>query len=408
MSDTLSVANDPVATATDGKVYFPAARVFWVDAGYANPTAVPTDLIGPWPISIEVQKSLWHHSDRFQCEFPLFADPAFSYNFWGQKDRMIVGIEVMFDQATGQGRTNFIPWTRILTGYVQTIKGDVTKGIVTIKGCSIEKIFGDTKYNDSVTNETVAETIGKFCDEHGFGKDIDDGGEIHGRKWSDDKDHSSVGQMSRQLTQKDMISSLADRYGYYTWMTADAVLHFKKIDTTQRKSWQITCPTPDIFQGAARHKPSNFDRLSFEHHLDIADSNPTVVSANVDTQTKQGFVYRYPEGATEEKKKEFLMQAEQMSQEDQQIATKNRFLNLIGKEWDMDCTLGDPNWVYFEMIDEINIQGTNSTFDGPYLLDSIVYQLDSRHGWKVHIKGKVGRPGTVQTNDTTPTGGGLG
>lgn len=398
MSDTLSVANDPVATATDGRVYFPAARVFWVDAGYANPNEPPVDLIGPWPISVEVQKSLWHHSDRFQCEFPLFADPAFSYNFWGQKDRMIISVEVMFDQATPQGRTNFIPWTPIIRGYVDTIKGDVTKGVVTIKGRSVDAIFGDTKYNDSMTNEAVAATIQKFCDDHGFELDVDDNGEIHGRKWGDDKDHSTMGQMSRQLNQKDMIASLADRFGYTVWMTPDAVLHFKKTDTLERKSWQINCPAPDIFQGAARHKPSNFDRLSFEHHLAIADASPTILSVNIDHQTKEGFVYRYPEGATDEKKREFMTQGEQLTQEDQQIAAQNKFLNLIGKEWDMDCTLGDPTWVLFEMIDEINIQGTNSTFDGPYLLDVITYQLDARHGWKVHVKGKVGRPATEVQN----------
>lgn len=386
-------ANDPTTTSTAGKVYYPMMRVLYTtDGGYLNPTAAAIDPIEPWPISINVQKSLWHHADRFQCEFPLFADEAFSYSFWGQVPRMIVSVEVSFDEATPQGRVPFIPWTSLIRGMVDVVSADVTKGVVSIRGRSVDSVFGDTRYNDSMLNETVADTVRRLVvDNHGFDLDIDDNGEIHGRIWGDDKDHSTLGIMSREINERDMLSRLANQFGYAFWLDADATVHFKK-KPLDGEVWFINCPTPDFLGSVDRHKPSNFDTIKFEHNLIWSDLDAKVTASGVDVLTKEGRISVYPDTDTDEKKRLFQHLADQIDQDDLDAAAKNSFETIIGREWVLDATLADPTWVFFDMADNVNVQGTNSTFDGPYLMDVITYRLDARHGWSTNLKCKVGKP----------------
>lgn len=398
------MVNDPDITSTAGKVYYPRARVLWGDGGWTTPEVVPTIEL-PWLLSVQVQKTLWHTSDRFQCTFALFGDENYSYQFWAKRPKMIVSVEVAFDEATPQGRVVYRPWTPLIRGFVQTIKQDVIKGVVTIDGIDIGGTFSARHENSSDQEKTVRDKVQEICDNAHIEVVIDEEfNVIHGSEYNNEKTHQTTGVNSGEITGKDALTKLADHYGATHFVDEQGVYHFlfKPVGET----WTINAPTPIFLGGASRHQPSNFTELSFEHYLMFSEHEPSIIAVNINTQKKTG--ERHVIGVGTEIAP-VLMDVSQHSPEDAKKIASNHLKSYIGKEWTFDMVTSDPTWIDFKAIDLITVKGTNSDNDGPYRLDSIEYQLDAKRGFSVNVKGAVGRDIAGEVipagGEADPTGG---
>jgi hypothetical protein len=399
------MVNDPNITSTSGKVYFPMARVLWGDGGWKDPSVVPTNGPLPWLLSIQVMRNGWNTAATFTCTFALFGDPNYSYTFWGNLSRMTVSVEVAFDEATPQGRVQYRDWTPLIRGFVMNIKQDVVKGIVKITGTDLGGTFNARHHIVSDQEQTVTDSIQAMCTEAKIQCEIDGHFNVtYGNQYKDEKTHQTLGMSSREINSRDQIVKLADDFGATHYIDPQGVYHFlwQPVGAT----WTINAPTPNFLTGAARHNPSNFVSLTFEHDLMKADGTPTAKGVLIDTQKKSGATITVPEN-NDDDALPILMDVSQHSPEDALLHMSSHLAAAMGKEWMFDMVTADPTWVDFDVTDVITVQGTNSDNDGPYRCDSIEYSLDAKRGFSVNVKGTIGKdaPGG---GDISEGGGGLG
>lgn len=384
----------PELSSTDGEVFFPRARVMWAQGGLKEPTTDAVEEI-PWLLSINVHKTKHSTISSFQCTFALFGQEDASYAFWGNIDSMIVRVEIAFDQATDNGRVLFRDWTPLIHGIVQNIKQDVTRGIVTIQGLEIPAVFAATHIINAYTTPNVKETLTQIIEAHGFVADVDGALDVtHGIERLDEKAYQSLGMASREINERDLIAKLKNDFDIEIWLDKDGKTIHAIINPDAPNTWVINCPTPTFLDGAARHHPSNFTKLIFDHNLILAQAGGAnqMVGTCLNTQNKECTVIRYPDNATVGPNATLVMMPfDGHSVEDAHTHAKGHLLNYIGREWTVEWHTSDPRIIDFDVNDLVVVQGTNSANDGPYALDYIEFSLDTRGGFRSVFHGIIGR-----------------
>lgn len=385
------MVNDPNFDSVQGRVYFPRARFFYnPDGGLQNPTAEATTEI-PCLLQIHVNRNRFFTSDRFKAVFALFGDPNFSYTFWGQLQSMSVRIEMAFDEATvGGARTVFRDWTSVFHGIADKIEQNVVKGTVTVTGRSLDAVYNDNHAIYSFNEATAKQVIEDLAAKYGFTPVVDDGLDVtFGREQNDEKTHQTLGIMSRQVNEKDIIQYLCTHFGAVFYMQ-DTELHAHI--NPEAEQWIINAPTPDFLGNVAKHKPSNFTNLIFEHNLVYSSQAHQIVATWINPGKKEGGTIKSPQDAdVPEGVQQHQMTIEATSQEDAQTKADNAYVDYIGREWTLEWETSNPELIDIKPTDRLFVQGTNSTNDGLYALDSWEFYLDSKSGFRAVIHGAVGK-----------------
>lgn len=372
-------------SSTDGRVFYPRARVLWGDGGSSDVTVTP-DAVLPWCLSIQVQRSQWYTSDRAKLEFSLFADPDFSYTFWGQVPRMVVDVQIAVDIATATGRIEYRPYTSVWRGFIDKIEQDVTKGIVTIHGRELLAVLNDEHQIDTHTNQHVKEVLEEMLKGKGFIPHVDDILDVpFGRIYNDEQAEQEPGEGK---TPADLYAKLAQAYNIHRRIEGlDVYLEVNPVNDV----WLINCPTPDFTQDhVPKHKPSNFTKLKFEHNLQFSEHSHQMWGVWVHGQFKEGATFKHPDEDLPNVKPHIVTVAGQSAEQAKQTV-ENHYKTFIGREWMLDWETSDPRIIDMKVHDTLNVQGTHSTNDGPYNIDSYEFQLDFKRGFRATIKGAVGK-----------------
>jgi phage protein D len=159
--------------------------------------------------------------------------------------------------------------TSILQGEADTIRIDVLNRTVEVDGRDLTARLLDARTQETFSNQTASEIAQTLAGRHGLIPDITATTTLAGRYYSSEHDRITLGQFSRTTTEWDLLTFLAAREGFETFVSGQT-LTFAPLPSA---SPTLTL-TPDLCVG-----------LSLEHTLTLArDIEVTVKSWNTKQQ----------------------------------------------------------------------------------------------------------------------------
>jgi phage protein D len=335
-------------------------------------------ILVPGAFDAEVMSNNHYAADRFRIGLALSADPARGAVWWAEQDDVLVDIEV----SLGDGFIN------LLRGIVDRIEIDALSDVVRLQGRDLSAGLIEARTQEAFANHTSSEIAVLLAGRHGLSPDVQTTTTPVGRYRQLEHDRLVLGGFARATTEWDLLATLAQYEGFDVWVHGTA-LHFRP-------------PDPPVVPMVLR--ADDFSSLHLERTLTLAgDIEVTVKSwhsrtAHSYVQTAragqrssgggkaQRYVYIVPN----------LMPDEALKLAQRRLAELTRHERVIVAEMPGELTLAPRQ--------QILLQGTGTSFDRVYWVDSVERRLDMSHGFTQCLQARNAEPAARATGPADKVG----
>lgn len=377
----MSDSNDGLAL--DGHIWKPRAQILMGPGGDFDVGSPPQDVI-PWCLSFRVQKRNWFSAGRIEATFALWGNPDFAPDFWALNNSINIDVRVEFlNSDTGDSSFH-----TLIRGIVDKIEMDMVRGKVKVTGRDFFSFLTDTRVVMSKDEMRIKDVVREYAALHGLTPVFDDGvdGDYGRVQGADDKlDWASLGDLAPQLTKADLLCSFAQQTGASMFVEGTN-LYF--ITHPDGEAYPLVAPQPTYEGGVTRLSPTNATGLSLEHDLVLAGHNHQFYLAVNRTDLAQNNVYKAGEDGEDGKTIVHGTQWANKKDEHASDTAQHQLDELMAHEFKIDWTVAGPQLVDMTLRDVINFSGTNSPWDGEYMVDTIEHSLDFRRGFNTHVTGR--------------------
>jgi phage protein D len=241
----------------------------------------------------------------------------------------------------------------------------------------------DTKTSEKFQNQTAAQIVQTIAGRHGFTSDVDATGALDGTYF--EVDHARL----NNATEWDLLSELADIYGYNVWMDG-TTLHFKSADASNTGVYMIQwvpAKPPLAFAQA------NVARLRFNRNNMISGKNTRVSVRSWNQKLKQKFTGQ----ATATRPNaagtlNYVYNEPGLTQDQVNTRAKEKLKGIIQNEMTLSASLPADNILKARVL--VQVSGTGTAYDQTYWPVSVSRKMDFEGGYTMELEAKNHSPET--------------
>lgn len=332
-------------------------------------------------IGFECNTNNYFQADTFTARFSLNKDPNFPLGWWGRQEHPLL-LDI---QASLDGGDSF---ESLIVGQVDHMAGHIEKGLMEVDGRDMTANFIDTKTQMSYQNLTASQIVQKLAASHGMQADVTPTTVLAGRYYEAEHERIGANGFIRTTTEWNLICSLAQGEEFDVWVTGNTI-HFHPAADLD--------PTPYIVMWDGTNITSNTQTLTVQRSLGFAKDIVVTVRSWYGPHGRSVTKYA-PSGARQAaiasgKAQEYtfilpnLTEAEAQDKANRIRAQLTKFERLIQFTRPADFILTARN--------KVRLQGTNSSWDQDFFVDSIVRSLSFDRGFTMTVKLKNADPNST-------------
>ena len=253
---------------------------------------------------------------------------------------------------------NSFSYSEVMTGYVENISFDLLENTAALQGRDLTSILIDANLNQSFVNQSASDIAITIAQQYGMTANICDTSSLVGQYYQIDHTKIGLNSGSRTGTAWDLLCKIAVLQDCTVFVTNN-ILNFVKVDL-------------DI---KAYLGPSNFMNLN----VDLLGSLPG--SVNVKSwNSREKSVVEQSIGSGQTLK---IIQPNLTLDKAQKYASS--YMNLI-QQHQRTITGKMPGDTNLKTMSAVMVDGTGSSLDGSYLIDSLRRRMNSREGFVQFMK----------------------
>ena len=307
----------------------------------------------------ETENNNYFAADTYDVTLALAALPQ-GYGLSLLADNIVeIGV-----QASNDGGQS---WTTLVQGYSDTVDLDLPNGRVSLKGRDRSAVFIDTKTDTKYQNMTASQIATKLAESHGLTANVTPTSTPSGRYY--EIDHA---RLTNNVSEWTLLNYLAQEEGFDCYVTG-TTLNFVPSQQGGQPGFTIT------------YQPGQSDYLDIglRRSMTLAkDLIVKVISWNAKTRT--AFTATASRGkstkdAFSDTAQIYTFKQPGLTQEQAQ-AFANARLDELSKH-ERDVTLRMPGELALQPRSVIALNGTNTSFDQSYFLDSIRREMSMGAGF---------------------------
>lgn len=364
----------------------------------------------PGVVNIEVVANSYYHGDTFNAEFALNASGGNTLEWWGSQNfgtqqsqtdaanNVQVPLVLDFQVQSDTGQT----WTSLIVGETDAVQIHPDTGSIQVQGHDLTQRFIATKTFENFPNQTFSQIATTLAARHGLTADITPTSTIVGRYYTAQHDRATLNAFSHATTEWDLLTSLAQRENFDVWVDAVgrgtniSTLHAHPKADPNADPYVVVCQT-----GPGIEPYSNVINLQLERSMTLAkDVQVVVMSWHTRQSNGKGGVFpvkafgispgaKSPNSQSKNtgpSVQRYVFQFPNMTQEDAQAKANQLLAQISAHErvisWHApgDTTLTTRNM--------LRLEGTNSSWDGPYFIDTITRRVSMQNGFTMDVRAK--------------------
>jgi len=326
----------------------------------------------------EVSSNNHYAADRFTVSIALGADPVWTAAYWSEQASVLLDVQMGFvPDGAPEGA---VTWVSLVQGAVDTIRIGAPEQLVHLQGRDLTAAFIEARTQETFANRTASEIATILAARHNLSAQVTPTTTLVGRHYELEHDRTTLDQFSRSTTEWDLLVSLAQNEGFDIFVQG-TTLYFQQARTTP------LVPNATLRPAATANGPANVMELGMDWALTLAgDVEVTVKSwnsrqgnANAQTVsatgapgsgTPQSYVLVRPN----------LMPDEALNLAQKWLAALTQHERVINAVMPGDLILTARSIVA--------VEGTGTSFDQIYYVDTIERHLSFQGGFVQHLRAK--------------------
>jgi phage protein D len=341
-------------------------------------------LIQPNAATASVNNNNHYQADRFSVDFalPLGSDNS----WWDSQATLLTDVQIGFvDPGSGAVQQ----WTSLIVGEADRIDFDQETGALHLDGRDLSAQMIEAKTQDTFQNKTSSEVVQIIAARHGLTAQVTTTTTPIGRYYDIDHDHVTTHHYSRATTEWDLLTGLARREGFDLFMNG-ATLCFQPATSSTADPFVVQW-TPQ----SALAPRSNVQRLRMSRSMLLAKDVVVALSSWRSADGRGFTVYSPHNGASLLKSGKALLYTFQRPNLTEQAAQSlaDQYRTEISKH-ERTITFKMPGITPLTPRDILLLQGTGTSFDQIYYIESIERRIDFVGGFSASVQAKNQSPQT--------------
>jgi len=341
-------------------------------------------------ISVQIVQTNFYQAAKFTIEAAANAAPT-TARWWDINPPALVELQFATDAATFQ---------TVFAGEAENITWDATRGTLSLDGRDLTQRLIQTKTQKAYQNKTSSEIAKLLAGEHGL-KTVDANGNstvtatttLVGTYYHIDHVMISGAQFSHTVNEWDLLTDLAQHEGFDLWVQGN-VLYFQRPGPTSSTPWVLKLTAG---QTAGSFASANASRIQLMRSYTLAkDIQVDVHSWN--SRAEKGFTKSVR--AIGAKSASPFVSANQVGTDTQlysyvfpnlsQDAALQRAQQILRtlSAHERVITFDAPGDLALTPRTPILVQGTSSSWDQTYFVDTITYNMSQREGFPMSVRAK--------------------
>jgi len=304
---------------------------------------------------IEVQSNAYLGADRFSFSAALSASPT---SIWTSLP-LLVEVQIGFDNS----------WQSMITGAADCIQIDPIRESVRASGRDMTALFVAAQTRESFENLTSSDVATLLAGRHGLTASVVPTSTLIGRFFQDGHTRSALSQHGRATTEWDVLSWLGQQEGYDVWV-AGTTLFFRP-------------PSPGVETIAV--EPNTCMTMQLSRDLVIA-SGFTIEVMSWNSSTQQAVTEQATYGAGTSTTSNMIALRPNLSVSDAQSLAQKTASQLGGHERTLSYEA--PGDVITAPRLQLQLSGTNTDFDGTYVIFEVERRFSTRLGFTQHVQAR--------------------
>jgi phage protein D len=331
----------------------------------------------PGCVSVELTATNFYQAARFSLVVAANASPM---KWWDVDPPLLIKIQI---EENGGG------FQSAFSGEADNIQWSPDTGSITLDGRDLSSRYIETKTQAAYQNKTSSEIATLLAEKHGMTADVTATTTLTGRYYQIDHNQTAEDQFSRVSNEWDLLTYLAQHEGFDLWVTG-SVLHFKPPDTTAAATYTVQCVV-------GTYTAMNVENLHLERSYTLAKDLQVDVRS---WSSRSGKGFTKSVRALGAKNASSSVAANQVGTDTQRYTyvvpnlTEDQALqygqNML-KELTFHervITFDAPATLALTPRSVITVQGTSSSWDQTYHVDTITLSLSFDQGYNMSVRAK--------------------
>lgn len=306
----------------------------------------------PGAFEAEVLNNSHFAADRFRLGLAISADPARGAAWWADQDGVLIDIEV----SLGGDSVN------LLHGRVDSVEIDLPGDAVRLSGRDLSAALIEARAQGTFANQTLSDIATTLAGRHGMSADVQPTTTPVGRYWQLEHDSLVLDGLARATTEWDLLVTLAQYEGFNVWVQG-TTLHFRAVNTQA---------SPIVLQVA------ELSTLHLERALTLAQGIEVTVKS-WHSRTAQSCVQTASANRTGGKTQNYVYIAPNLTPDAALKLAQQRLAELTRHERGIVTEM--PGELSLMPGQQILLQGSGTSFDGIYAINSVERRLDMSRGF---------------------------
>ena len=328
---------------------------------------------------IDLESNNHYAADTVSGEISMSADTKFGFDWWDKQTEVTIDVQMSIETPAA--------WTSILVATIDHIHFHPTTLTLRFDGRDLTSRFIDTKTQETFANQTSSAIAQTLAARHGMTAQVTPTKTLVGAYYAAEHDKITMGSLSKQTTEWDLLTYLAQEEGFEVWVTGK-VLYFMEAPKQTKPPFKVAYVAP-FTTGAS--PVLNVSSLTLERSLALAkDIQVTVKSTNLTngaayTRVVKGTGAKTP-GAKTEPVQNYVFKKPGLTPDQALKYAQQKLLELSAHERIANITM--PGELTINARDKVEITGTKTGFDTTYFIDHITRSMDFEQGFTQHIRCK--------------------
>ena len=338
--------------------------------------------------SAEVSSNGYLQADRFRVDIATGVDPSMPLAWWS--DTLPIKIEVQIGFIPDGAAEGQAAWQSMLIGNVDHLDADPIAKCITVEGRDLSSLLVEAKTQETFSNQTSSQIATILAGRHGLTPMVTATFRPVGQYYQLEHDRTTLNNFSRQTTEWDLLTYLAEQEGFDVWVSGNN-LYFQPAPPATAAPFPIVY---DPTSGAL-----NVSHLRMERSLTVAnDIQVTVKSWNTKHKTAYirivkaagvkrpkggGPVQNYVRTVANKTPDECLKIGQQV------LADLSKHERILSVDMPGELTLSTRSMA--------SLTGTGTAFDQTYYVAEVERDISFDGGFKQRLRLKNSSPRTQTT-----------
>ena len=342
-------------------------------------------------VSAEVSDNGYLQSNRFRLTIAIGPDKDMTPAWWSDNTDVMVEIKIgLLPDGAAEGTCTF---TSLIIGAADLVEVDLIQGNIHVEGRDLAAQLIETKTQEAYANKTASQIATILANNHGLTPVVTATSAPVGQYYQLEHDKLQLGNFSRQTTEWDLLTTLAEYENFDVWVQGKE-LHFAPAPESQGTVFGITYqPGPPVV--------SNVMSLQMERHLILAkDIQVTVKTWNHKHKTAFTRVVK-AYGATAPSKKagtaapqNYVFIKPNMTPDQALKFGQAKLADLTKHERILRVEM--PGELVLTTRGMVSLTGTGTSWDQNYYVAELTREIGD-HGFYQRLRLKNSSPRTQQT-----------